>query len=187
MPEEIEVPTEQLQEKMAEELEEAKHEREESKHERQWVARVAVSAALLAVAAAISALLAGHHANEAILEQMQATDQWQYYQAKSIKLAVLLGGNDMLDALGKQVNPDRLAKAEKYQSEMKAIEETGHELEHSSEAHMVRHVSLARAVTGFQIAIAMSAIAVLAKRPKLWLLSLAIGIAGTVFMVLGLI
>ncbi len=188
MPEEIEVPTEHLHETLHEEAEGHGHGHGgEASNERAWIAKVAVSSALLAVAAAISALLAGHHANEAILEQMKATDQWQYYQAKSIKLAVLQGANELLAADGKVVAPERLAKADKYQAEMKAIEEEGHELEHSSEAHMAKHVWLARGVTGFQIAIAMAAIAVLARRPRLWLLSLALGGAGTVFLVLGLI
>jgi hypothetical protein len=179
MPEEIEVPTEQLHEQMEEEAE----------HKGGWVARVAVSSALLAVAAAISALLAGHHANEAMLEQMQATDQWAFYQAKGIKAAVIKSKIEMLEALGKvsdgtKADFDRVGT---YEREQKAIEDKGHELEESSEAHMLRHGQLARAVTIFQIAIAMGAIAVLAKRTKLWFLSLALGVSGLVFLVLGLV
>src|SRR5512142_2050977 len=100
MPEEIEVPTEHLHEKMEEEAE----------HKGGWVARVAVSSALLAVAAAVSALLAGHHANEAMLEQMQATDQWAFYQAKGIKASVVESKIEMLEALGKTSAPDDHAR-----------------------------------------------------------------------------
>src|SRR4051794_23626880 len=96
MPEEIEVPTEHLHEKME----------EEAHHGGKWVAKVAVSSAILAVCAAISALLAGHHANEAMLEQMQATDQWAFYQAKGIKASVIQSKNEMLDALGKPPSAD---------------------------------------------------------------------------------
>src|SRR5512135_1298781 len=120
MPEEIEVPTEHLHEKMEEEL-------EESRHERGWISRVAVSSAILAVAAALTALLASHHSDEAILEQMRATDQWSYYQAKGIKLAILQGNLEQLQTDGKPVSPERQAKVGTYQSEMKAIEEKGHE------------------------------------------------------------
>jgi hypothetical protein len=52
---------------------------------------------------------------------------------------------------------------------------------------MAHHNQLARAVTIFQIAIAMGAIAVLARRPKLWFLSLALGVSGLVFLGLGLL
>lgn len=177
MPEEIEVPTEHLHEKMEEEAE----------HGSKWIARVAVSSALLAVAAAISALLAGHHANEAMLEQMKATDQWAYYQAKGIKASVLAAKDDTLQALGKPVSPDDASKVTQYTAEQSKIEEAGHELEESSETHMGHHNQLARAVTIFQIAIAMGAIAVLAKRPKLWFLSLALGVSGVAFLGLGLV
>jgi hypothetical protein len=176
MPEEIEVPTEHLHEKM-----------EEEAHEKGgWIAKVAVSSALLAVAAAISALLAGHHANEAMLEQMKATDQWAFYQAKGIKSSVTQSKLDMLDALGKPASADERAKVSKYTDEQKQIEDQGHELEHSSAQHMERHGSFARAVTLFQIAIALGAISVLARRPPLWVGSLVLGGVGMGYLVLGL-
>jgi hypothetical protein len=176
MPEEIEVPTEHLHEKMEEEAGERGG----------WVAKVALSSALLAVAAAVSALLAGHHANEAMLEQMQATDQWAFFQAKGIKASVTQSKIDVLDAIGKPASADERAKVGKYTDEQKEIEDKGHELEHSSEMHMERHGAFARAVTIFQIAIAMGAISVLARRPKLWFVSLGLGVGGLVFLVQGL-
>ena len=177
MPEEIEVPTEHLHEKMEEEAE----------HGGKWIARVAVSSAILAVCAAISALLAGHHANEAMLEQMKATDKWAYYQAKGIKASVMQSKIETLEALGKPSTAEDAKKVTEYSAQQKEIEEQGHEFEESSEAHMGHHNQLARAVTIFQIAIAMGAIAVLAKRPKLWYLSVALGVSGLAFLGLGLV
>ncbi len=182
MPEEIEVPTEHLHESMQEESEEVGRAKEHA-----WISRVAVSSAILAVAAAITALLASHHSDEAILEQMRATDQWSFYQAKSIKSAILQGNIEQLTTDGKTVDPKRLEKVAEYDKEMKEIKEKGSELSESSESHMHHHVSLARGVTAFQIAIAMGAIAVLARRPKLWFVSLAMGIAGLLFLALGLV
>jgi hypothetical protein len=180
MPEEIEVPTEQLHETMHEKAEEA----EERGHGR-WVAQVAISSALIAVAAAIASLLAGHHANEAMLEQMQATDQWAFYQAKGIKSAVLESKLQLLEAFGKDVKSEERARLDGYEGEKKKIEETGHEMEASSRRHMERHNVLARAVTVFQIAIAMAAIAVLARRRPLWWMSMALGVAGAWFLFQG--
>jgi Domain of unknown function (DUF4337) len=179
MPEEIEVPTEHLHEKMEEEAKEA------GEHSK-WISRVAVSSAILAVLAAITALLASHHSDEAILEQMKATDKWSYYQAKSIKKAVLEGNLDQDESDGKAVKPERKAKLAKYDDEMADIKKEGDHEEESSADHMKHHVSLARGVTAFQIAIAMGAIAVLARRPKLWFISLALGMLGIFFMLLGL-
>src|SRR6266700_3516454 len=51
-----------------------------------WVAQ---STAMMAVIAAITGLLSGKHANEAMMNQIEASDQWSYYQAKSIKAALL--------------------------------------------------------------------------------------------------
>jgi hypothetical protein len=180
MPEEIEVPTEHLHEQMHEHAHEATH-------DRVWVARVAVSSALLAVVAAISSLLAGHHANEAMLEQMKATDQWAYYQAKGIKSSVMQSKAEMMQALGHPVSSAETAKIATYEADQRKIEETGHELEHSSEEHMARHSVLARAVTILQIAIAMGAIAVLARRRPLWVVSLVFGATGLVFLIQGVI
>src|SRR5207245_5663686 len=54
-----------------------------------WISWVALSTAVLAVLAAIAGLLSGHHVNEAMMNQIEAYDQWSYYQAKSIKASVL--------------------------------------------------------------------------------------------------
>ena len=85
--EEIEVPTEHLQEQ----LNEATKESEEN-----WILKVALTAAILAVFAAITALMAGHFANEAMIEQLKASDQWAYYQAKGIKYVVIENKIDLL-------------------------------------------------------------------------------------------
>jgi hypothetical protein len=146
-----------------------------------------VSSAILAVCAAITALLASHHSDEAILEQMRATDTWSFYQAKSVKLEILSGNIEQATSDGKLIAPERMAKVEEYKKEMVKIKAEGQEMEDSSAAHMVHHVSLARGVTAFQIAIAMGAIAVLARRPRLWFVSLGLGLLGLVFMIVGLL
>src|ERR1700732_1079727 len=85
--EDPEVPTEHLHEEIHHH---AEHSRES------WILAVALSSALLAGFAAISALMAGHHANEAMLAQIESSDQWSYYQAKSIKQAQMATKIDLL-------------------------------------------------------------------------------------------
>jgi hypothetical protein len=51
--------------------------------------------------------------------------------------------------------------------------------------HLGMHHQFARAVTIFQVAIALAAIAALTRRKPLWWVSLAIGACGGVFFVLG--
>lgn len=169
MAEEIEVPTEHLHESIHEELE---------RTEEKWILRVALTAALLAVFAAIASLAAGHHSNEALLEQIQASDQWSFYQAKSIKSALLKNKTDLLEALGKPVEARDVEKLEEYARELKEIEDKAKEFEQSSHQNFARHVKLAKSVTTFQIAIAVCAIAALTKRKWLWYVSLAAGGGG---------
>jgi hypothetical protein len=174
MPDEIEVPTEQLQDEIDEKAERAVS---------RWIPGVALSSAIMAVLAAISALLAGHHANEGVLEQIQAGDRWSYYQAKGIKSSVLETKVELLRELGKPSNPEDVKKVEDYKTEQKEIEVQAHESEHSSDQHMSRHNVFARTVTMFQIAIAMAAISVLSKRKWLWYVSLLLSGGGMVFLV----
>ena len=175
MPEEIEVPTEHLHEAM-----------EEKAHEGGFNLQVALSSALIAVLAAVCALFAGTFANEAMLNQLKASDQWSFYQAKSIKSSVLASKMDLLKSLKKPVDGQDMAKAVSYKKDMEDIKTKADGLTEESEALMVKHELLAKGVTLFQVAIALSAIAALTKRRFLWLGGLLLSCGGTVFLVLGL-
>ena len=178
MPEELEVPTEHLHESIHEEAEKGKE---------KWILMVALTTAILAVLAALSSLLAGHHANEALIEQIQASDQWAYYQAKGIKAAVLESKMETIIALGKEASSKDDEKFKEYKQEQKEIEEKAREKEKSSTDHLKAHNILARAVTVFQIAIAVAAIAVLTKRRWLWYGSCGLGLIGLIFLLQELI
>ena len=178
MPEEPEVPTEHLHETIHEQAE---------KEGRTWILAVALSTAILAVLAAITSLLAGHYANEAMIEQIRAADQWAYYQAKGIKSTVLESKMELLATLGKAGSETDDEKAKEYKAQQKEIQEKAEEKERSSESHLRRHNTLAKAVTLFQIAIAVAAISVLTKRKAMWFGSLLLGAAGLIFFVLGTI
>ncbi len=178
MPEEIEVPTEQLHEAMHE----AAHHKPDD-----FNLRVALSSALLAVLAAICALMAGHHANEALIEQIQASDQWAFYQAKGIKASVLGSKIETLQALNKRIDEKDREKIADYKKEQDEIKEKAEEKQRASESHLKHHVILAKGVTLFQIAIAAAAMAVLTRKRFLWMGSMALGIVGAFFLVQGIL
>ncbi len=148
-----------------------------------WILGVALSSALLAALAAVASLLAGHHVNEAMISQINASDKWAYYQAKGIKGAVLQSKVETLEALGKERNEKDLANVERYRKEQDDIAAEAKAREHESEHHLQSHVTLARAVTMFQVSIAVAAISVLTKRRLFWFVSLAFGALGVVFMI----
>jgi cytochrome b len=172
--EEIEVPTEHLHETIEEKVEDAI-----KKNEKGWSMYVAISTALIAVFAAISALLAGYHSDEAVIEQIKASDQWSYYQAKGIKAEIM--------ALGVAEGKADQSKVDKYKTEQADISAKAKEHEQESALHSEKHKQLSRAVTFFQIAIAISAIAILTRRKRLWYGSLLLASGGIVFFITGLL
>ncbi len=173
--EEIEDPTERLQETM---------EAAEEKKER-WTLYVALSTAIIAVLAAIAGMLGNHHANEAMLDQIHSSDQWAYYQSKSIKAEITTSTEQILAALGKPLPQESIVKKEQYKVEKEKIKKDAEEKGESSEAHMRVHVVFSRAVTIFQIAIAISAIAILTRKKIMWYASMLLMVAGCVFLAMG--
>ncbi len=169
--EEIEVPTEHLHETIEEEVEDAV-----KKNEKKGGMAIAISTALMAVFAAMASLLAGHHSDEAVIEQIKASDQWAYYQAKGIKEEIL----------SLSAGADKDQRRAKYKSDQADIQKEARASEAASHAHLEHHEILARAVTLFQISIAISAIAILTKKRFLWFISLGISCFGLFFFVTGI-
>jgi len=176
--EEPEVPTEHLHEHI--------HHRAESSSER-WVLGVALSSAILAAFAAVASLMAGHHANEAMIAQIESSDQWSYYQSKSIKEDQVFGKIDVLSALEKPVPETDKSKIAQYEREKEDVRKNAERLENASKHLLHIHERLAVSVTLFQIAIAVGAISVLIKRKTFWWASLVAGVIGIWFFTLALV
>src|SRR5579862_165054 len=150
--EDPEVPTEHLHE----EIHEHAHESREP-----WIMGVALSSAIIAALAAVASLLAGAHANEAMIAQMRVSDQWSYYQAKGVKANVLASKTELLEALGKPVDEKDTAKLATYRQDQEKIKAGAEASQETSKKHLETHEIMARSVTMFQIAIAVAAISVL--------------------------
>jgi hypothetical protein len=159
---EIEVPTEHLHEAINEHAKEGKR----------WSLYLAISTAFMAVLAAIAGLMAGHYSNEALIEQIKASDQWSYYQAKGIKAEIA------------SMSPTKdITQIEKYKTEQQSIKQIAEDFEKTSKVYLDQHVILSRAVTMFQIAIAISAISILTGRRWLWYFAIIISLMGIVFFI----
>ena len=169
--EDIEIPTEHLHETIQEKATES--------HESGWFRYVAISTAFMAVFAAISGLMAGHYSNEALIDQIQASDQWSYYQAKGIKAEV--------KALQVKSGIAEATATLKYKMEQEVIKKEAQKLQTESKFYLTKHVKLAQSVTLFQIAIAISAISMLTKKKSLWITSIVISLTGLIFFMTGFI
>ena len=169
--EEIEVPTEHLHEAINEKAEEAFEKKE------RWTLLVAISTALMAVFAALASLMAGHHSNEALINQIKSSDQWAFYQAKSIKAQIR--------ALQPAGSTNYAKSPEQVKMEEEEIKGKAESFEKSSEYHLGKHILLARAVTLLQVAIAISAIAILTRKRFLWVVAMCIALGGIVIFCTG--
>jgi len=150
-----------------------------------WIIGVALTAAILAAFAAVSSLLSGHHEHEAMVEQIRASDQWSYYQAKGIKAAVLEERIENLQVGGQSVPEVQRKKLEQYKADQNEISKAAKELEQASRRHDHLHMVFAGAVTLFQIAIAVAAIAALARRKTFWYVGIVLGVIALGFVATG--
>jgi hypothetical protein len=165
-----------------------------------WTRWLSVSTALVAVFAAIASLMSGSNSNEAILEKSEAmlnqslaSDQWAYYQAKSVKSAIASGQAQIVLETKPDVAAKLNADAKRYTAEGEKIKSEATELEARvkennarSQELMERHHKFAITVTLLQIAIALSAIAALTRRRAMWYVGLAVSAGGLVMFALGL-
>lgn len=166
-----------------------------------WIKYLSLSTAIVAVLAAVASLLSGGNSNEAILEksnamlnQSLASDQWAYYQAKSVKSALAASEADIVIDAKPAVAAKLAAEAKRYKAEGEEIQKKAEKFEEevkenneSCEHLMHKHHKFAITVTLLQISIALSAIAALVRRRELWFVGLATSGAGAVMFVTGLL
>ncbi len=146
-----------------------------------WIAASATTAAIVAAFAAAAGALATSHETQSTLIRIQANDDWNYYQAKSIK-------SSLLDAkiYTAQLNFEEPRKADRdkqaeYSRQMPEIMAKARQLEKLSRGHLETHEAFEGAATLFHIAIAIVAISVVAKRKEFWYLSMIVGFVGIIF------
>ncbi|MGB8354255.1 MAG: DUF4337 domain-containing protein [Chthoniobacteraceae bacterium] len=181
-----EVPMEQVHEHIEHHAEGAKE---------KWVSMVALSTAVLAALAAVCSMLAGGHANEAMVSQIKSSDQWNFYQAKGIKAGLVKTRIELLsalehgqpDAAAQKLNAADEEKLKQYDEQQADIKKEADDDQKEAATHLTTHEILSRGVTMFQIAIAVGAISVLTKKQMFWAVSLLFGLAGVFFFIQGLL
>lgn len=160
---------------------------EPHKHAVGWITWAALLSAVLAVLAAVTAMYSSGDLDDAMMNQMKASDQWGYYQAKSIKATVMETRLSILESLGKGRNPAGVSKIQEYANEQKEIKEKAEHYQKESEERFERSAIFSRGVTLFQIAIAVTAIAVLSKRRRFLFISGAFGLIAVFYLIQGIL
>jgi len=122
--------------------------------------------------------------NTAAIRKTEASNQWNFYQAKSSKqnlseLALALVAEDKKDFYRKEIDRYKLEKAEiKLAADKLEAEATGFDRKSDAEMHV--HHRWAQATTALQVSIALAAIALLTKKKWLEIGMFAVGGIGAV-------
>lgn len=152
-----------------------------------FTARLAVTTAVISTVGALFGYMGGHsqnaallYKNEAAIQKTAASNQWNYYQAKSNKqnlaeLSVTLTSGEAQEKFRQAVERYKQEK-EEIKADAEKLEATAKEADHASEREMHVHERWALATTLLQVSIALSAIALLTR--KRWMLAGVYGSAG---------
>jgi len=175
------------------------HELEHAAHSRDPLSgRIAVMTAIFATIGAFFGYMAGATQNDALMfkndsaiRRTEASDQWNFYQAKSSKQnlaelgAVLATGGDQARYKGEV---ERYSKEkQEIMTNAQGLEQKSVELEAKSEASMHVHHRWAQAMTLIQISIALAAITLLTRSRGLQYVSYGVAAGSVVLGALALV
>jgi hypothetical protein len=173
--------------------------KEKEKRER-WTKYVSLTMVVIAVLAAVATLKGGGFStrtlkemNEATFNQTQASDQWSYYQAKSIKQNLY---ELELEHLNAAPEPDAAAEAklkarlDKYDKDKADITALAKKFEDARDAARKTATSAAEhskrmglSITLFQVAISLGAMCLIVKKKPLWFAAMIFGALAAAQMV----
>jgi hypothetical protein len=160
----------------------------EAEAKRHWIDHAARTTAVLAVLAAVSS---GQYANQfsrTILAQAEASDQWSYYQAKSIKRHLVAAQIETLTAMAR-TSPQAAADLEKlqagdqaavkrYDGELVEAKAKAEKIEADKRLHQKQGNWFQGAFIVLQAGVVLCTIASSSKRKELWAVAIALGVLG---------
>jgi hypothetical protein len=175
---------------------------EEVKKEK-WLTYMAITTILIAVAATLSTFKGGGYSTRSLLNQTKASDQWAFYQGKSIKEYIYdmrkenielqvanlqkEKGNEALIQKYNGLIADYTQKVESYKSEKEAIDKVAKGYENLRDESKLHSDKFGVGVIFLQISILLSSIATLSKKKFVWICSMALGAVGIFYFLDGLL
>ncbi|MDR3604393.1 MAG: DUF4337 domain-containing protein [Desulfomonilaceae bacterium] len=164
-----------------------------------WINFLALTTVVIALGATMSTLSVGKFSNRGILRQTQASNQWAYYQAKSIKGYLYELQKEKLDTELKLVPETNTSvrqdyekriqsytdKINRYNREKANILKEAQNLERQRDEATIISQNFGLAVIFLQLAILMSSIATVMKKKTLWIFGLLLGVLGFLYFANG--
>lgn len=153
--------------------------------------RVATSMAIIAASLALVAVYGHITTTEELLMQQKASDEWAFYQAKSLRRYQSDATRDILTAMSGDA-ASGLAKKyqanmERYQKEGGEIQEKARDFERESAVSGRRALRLHLGEIFLEVAIVFASLAILTKRSPVFWMSLASAGCGSLIAVTALL
>lgn len=159
-----------------------------------WFNQMALSTIVFAVCATLATFKGGSYSTQSVIQQALASDQWNFYQAKSMKqhlyelqtqqlklqLAALPANNPARADFMARIR-DNEEQAVRYAQEKKEIKAKAEAFEIQRDEAKRHNVPFGRAVLLLQVTILLSSVAGLIKSRPIWLAALPVGAAGLAF------
>ncbi|MEI6677680.1 MAG: DUF4337 domain-containing protein [Mariniphaga sp.] len=172
----------------------------EEKKER-WTTYLAISTVIIVVCATLSTFKGGGYSTRSLMNQTSASDQWAFYQSKSLKSLIFEMQKENLQLQlelatksnsAKDVIPeynDKLAscikKIHQYDLEKEEITKVAKKFEADRDECKLHGSAFGIAVIFLQISILLSSISALTKKKIVWFLSILVGIVGIFYFMDG--
>ena len=162
-----------------------------------WTQYAALTTTILAVCAAISALKGGGYSTRVQVTTTMESNAWAYFQSKSTKQHMAEVGRDTLvgmkslakDPAAKQWFEKKIpaydADVARYDREKNEIKAKAESFAKESEYYKFKGGYFGLAVMLLQIAIMLSSVGALLKKPVMWVGGLTFGVIGLGYMVTG--
>jgi len=146
--------------------------------------RVALSIAIIAVVLAIFSTLGDHAKTSAIILTNQASDQWAFYQAKSIKEHLIETETKLMKAITKEAEISKeinTGAQKKYSEELKEIKQKAEELteEARHETTITERSDIATLI--IQVSIVLCSVAILSHWKRIWYIGIVTSLIGISF------
>jgi Na+/glutamate symporter len=133
-----------------------------------FTAIIATVGALFSYMGGATQANAGLYKNNAAIKKTEASNQWNYYQAKSSKQNLSELAIELAPGAKKDFYEQEIKRYKQEKSEIKVVAEklevASKEWDHQSDEQMHQHHRWAQATTALQVAIALAAIALMTRR-----------------------
>ncbi|NVO19731.1 MAG: DUF4337 domain-containing protein [Bacteroidetes bacterium] len=166
-----------------------------------WNNYLAITTVIIAVCATLSTFKGGGFSNKSLMSQTKASDQWSFFQSKSIKGYIFGMEKNNLELQRDVVKADPKLKAlvstydlkiadyqkkiDKYEQEKEQISAEAKKFELERDDCKLHSTAFGIAVIFLQISILLSSIAALTKIKYVWYTSLLLGAFGIVYFLNG--